>query len=96
MGKKNKYRVGATIHTISNFDAWVSDHRWIYLHQKVMHPSFITSMPYRTVRNFLKTGSIKGQALHIRGFTGWMVQTLSQKMQYPSDPCFRTSFRPDF
>ena len=43
-----------------------------------------------------RTFGIKGQALHIRGLTGWIVQILSfQKTQYPFSAWARTCLLPE-
>jgi hypothetical protein len=39
--------------------------------------------------------SIKGQILHIRGLTSWMVHSLFQKIQYPDSPVLMRGRPPD-
>ena len=65
MKKKNKYKPGAVVKTMAGLSYWLEDqHGWVYLHKKVIHPSFLTGMPYRTVKGFVKKGSIKKALLN--------------------------------
>ena len=73
MKKQNKYRQGEVIETMEELDRWIeprrlnyykSYHRWIYLHKKVMHPAFLTSMTYRTIKMFIKNKAIKKAMLN--------------------------------
>ena len=53
---KNKYRKGYTIFGMSEL-LWnhLNKGRWVYLRDKVMHPSIILNMTLMTVRGFMES-----------------------------------------
>jgi hypothetical protein len=55
---KNKYRKGFLYHSISDLLYDLEQGRWIYWHNKVMHPGWVISMTLRTV-----AGAIRSQTL---------------------------------
>jgi hypothetical protein len=63
---KNKYRKG---YTIFGMDELIWDHlnkgRWVYLRDKVIHPSIILNMTLMTVRGFMEAHLIS-EAINAR------------------------------
>lgn len=50
---KNKYRKGYTIFGMRLLLAELENGRWVYLRDKVVHPSFILNMTLNTVSAFM-------------------------------------------
>ena len=51
---KNKYRKGWRYHSIGDLLLHLEQGRWVYWHNKVMHPSWIISMTLRTVAGAIR------------------------------------------
>ncbi len=56
--RKKKFRRGRRITRVSEFLRWIDLGGWVYLRNKPIHPSFICSMPFRTVVNYIDYHSI--------------------------------------
>lgn len=54
--KEKKFCKDYVITNIADLDFHLSHGRWIYMHNKPLHPAFITSMMYRTVKDFCSLG----------------------------------------
>lgn len=52
---KNKYRKGYIIFGIDTLEVYLKKGQWVYLRDKVVHPSIILHMTFNTVIGFLDT-----------------------------------------
>uniref|UniRef100_A0A6M3JJY3 Uncharacterized protein n=1 Tax=viral metagenome TaxID=1070528 RepID=A0A6M3JJY3_9ZZZZ len=59
MPRRNKFKPGDTVHTIEQLDIFLAQGRWVYMWNRPKHPSFIDSMPLRTVRYFVTQNAFK-------------------------------------
>lgn len=55
---KNIYRKGYKIFGMESLLVLLKEGRWVYLRDKVVHPSFILHMTFSTVAGFLKAHQI--------------------------------------
>ena len=56
---KNKYRKGYLIFGMSYLTIYLLSGKWVYLRDRVTHPSIILNMNYKTVIGFLNAGMFR-------------------------------------
>lgn len=57
--KPSKYIPGSYVFTLDNLYLRLSSGHWVYLRDKVLHPSILLNMPYGTVAGFIKAGMLR-------------------------------------
>lgn len=62
---KNKYRKGYSYYSIRDLLYHLEEGRWVYWHNKVMHPGWIISMTLRTVSGAIRS-SVLSEAIDQR------------------------------
>ena len=67
MTRQTKFIKGARIATPAEAITAIEAGRWLYLHDKPMHPGFLAGMPVRTVAGFAKDGCLYYAALRVEG-----------------------------
>ena len=58
MSRKRKYKRGLAFQDMTSLDRWIRMGRWVYLRDKVMHPSWVSNMTFATVSLFLRNMQI--------------------------------------
>lgn len=56
MKKKLKYKKGRKIGNMAHFELHHKFNGWVFLRNKPIHPSFLSSMTYRTINGFIQHG----------------------------------------
>ena len=56
---KNKYRKGYTIYGMDELMYCLTIGKWVYLRDKVVHPSVILNMTLKTVNGFMESRLIR-------------------------------------
>jgi hypothetical protein len=56
--RENKFRKAEKVTNWDNLHDWLRTGGWIYWGNKLMHPSFIISMTYRTLDIAFKSGNL--------------------------------------
>ncbi len=57
--KKNKFKKGDPIGSVALLAFLIKTGQWIYLRDKPKHPSFISSMMFRTVTGLIDSGCLR-------------------------------------